>query len=78
MSRCCVHTPSSYYEPTIRRAGVKVDDLVVSLGGEKIGTIRDYQTALDKLTPEEETIVVVKRGLELLRLPITPIPRQPK
>ena len=59
-------------------AGVKVDDLVVSLGGEKIGTIRDYQTALDKLTPEEETILVVKRGLELLRLPITPIPRQPK
>jgi serine protease Do len=59
-------------------AGVKVDDLVVSLGGEKIGTIRDFQAALDKQTPGVESIIVVKRGLELLRMPITPVPREAK
>ena len=53
-------------------AGLKPDDLLVSLGGEKIGTIRDYDRVLPTLSPGSEIVVIVKRGDELLRLPITP------
>jgi serine protease Do len=54
-------------------AGLKPDDLIVSLGGEKIGSIRDYDRVLPTLTVGSESILVVKRGQELLRLPITPV-----
>ena len=54
-------------------AGLKPDDLIVTLGGEKIGSIRDFERVLPTLTVGSELIVVVKRGEELLRLPITPV-----
>ncbi len=54
-------------------AGLKPDDLIVSVGGEKIGSIRDYDRVLPALTVGSESILVVKRGQELLRLPITPV-----
>jgi serine protease Do len=54
-------------------AGLKPDDLIVSMGGEKIGSIRDYERVLPTLTVGSESILVVKRGQELLRLPITPV-----
>lgn len=53
-------------------AGLKPDDLIVSIGGEKIGTVRDYDRILPTLAAGSEVIVVVKRGAELLRLPVTP------
>ena len=54
-------------------AGLKPDDLIVSLSGEKIGSIRDFERMLPTLTVGTELILVVKRGQELLRLPITPV-----
>ncbi len=54
-------------------AGLKPDDLIVTFGGEKIGSIRDYERVLLTLAVGSEIIVIVKRGEELLRLPITPV-----
>lgn len=59
------------------KAGLQTDDLIVTLAGEKIGTIRDYAQALDQLVPGQETMIVVKRGTEVLRIPITPVERVP-
>ena len=57
-------------------AGLKPDDLIVSIGGEKIGTVRDYLQVADRLEAGQEVIIVVKRGLELLRLPVVPAERK--
>ncbi len=57
-------------------AGLKPDDLIVSIGGEKIGTVRDYLQVAERLEAGQEVIVVVKRGLELLRLPVIPAERK--
>jgi serine protease Do len=53
-------------------AGIKPDDMLVTIGGEKIGTVRDYERILPTLSAGTEVVVVVKRGQELLRLSITP------
>jgi len=58
------------------KAGLKSDDLIVSIGGEKIGTVRDYLQVVDRLEAGQEVIVVVKRGLELLRLPVIPVEKK--
>ncbi|HMP80949.1 MAG TPA: S1C family serine protease, partial [Pirellulaceae bacterium] len=53
-------------------SGLQADDMIVSLAGERIGSIRDYELALDKLVPDQEVVIIVKRGNELLRVNITP------
>lgn len=58
------------------QAGLKADDLIVSIGGEKIGTVRDYQQVAERLQAGQEVIIVVKRGLELLRLPVVPVEKK--
>jgi S1-C subfamily serine protease len=55
-----------------RKAGLKPDDMVVSLGGETIKTVKDYENAIKLLRPDEEVFIIVKRGRELLRIAITP------
>ncbi len=60
------------------KAGLQTDDLIITLAGEKIGTIRDYAQILDQLVPGQEIMIVVKRGTEVLRIPITPVERNPK
>ena len=54
------------------KAKLKSDDLLISLAGEKIGNVKDYQRAVDDLKPGQNAIIVVKRGSELLRLSIVP------
>lgn len=58
------------------KAGLKSDDLIVSIGGEKIGTVRDYLQVAERLEAGQEVIIVVKRGLELLRLPVIPVEKK--
>jgi serine protease Do len=53
-------------------AGLKPDDLIVSVGGEKVGSIREFERLVPKLQVGKEIVLVVKRGTDLLRLPITP------
>lgn len=54
------------------RAGILADDLVISVGGEKASSVRACQTLLSGLAAESETIIVVKRGNQLLRYPVVP------
>ena len=56
-----------------RDAGLRADDLVVSLGGEQIGTVKEYEKALAKLRPGEEVFIIVKRGSDVKRFAITPV-----
>ena len=58
------------------KARLKSDDLLISLAGEKIGNVRDYQRAVENLQPGQDAIVVVKRGTELLRLTIVPVAKE--
>ena len=55
-----------------KKAGLKPDDMIVQLGGEKVGTVKDYEQALAKLRVGEEIFVIVKRGREVKRIAITP------
>lgn len=55
-----------------KKAGLKPDDMVVQLGGEKITTVKAYGEALSKLRAGEEIFIIVKRGRELKRIAITP------
>ncbi len=58
------------------QAKLKSDDLIISIAGEKIGNVREYTNVVDNLPIGQEVIVIVKRGTQLLRLPI--IPREKK
>ena len=53
-------------------ANLKPDDMIVSIGGNKIGSVMDYSTVLETLRPKEEVLMIVKRGVEVLRIRITP------
>ena len=54
------------------QAKLKADDMIISIDGNKIGSVRDYHDVLDTLRPEEEVLVIVKRGVEMVRIRITP------
>ena len=58
------------------RARLKSDDLIISIGGEKIGSVKEYERALRTLVVGQEVIIVVKRGVELIRQPITPMEKK--
>ncbi len=53
-------------------AGLVTDDMVISIGGQKIGTVKEFEATVKNLVPGEEVLIIVKRGTQLLRLPITP------
>lgn len=53
-------------------AGLKPDDMIVQLGGEKTATVKDFEEALSKIRPGEEIFIIIKRGRELKRIAITP------
>jgi serine protease Do len=49
-------------------ASLRPDDLIISINGTKIATIKDYDAVLQKIAPGDEVIVVVKRGETLIRV----------
>ena len=51
---------------------LKPDDMIVSLGGTKVGSVKEYLNAEEELTAGETITIIVKRGLEIIRLQITP------
>lgn len=55
------------------KAKIRPDDLIISLDGEKINSIRDFQEKLKTLRPGESVVIVVKRGDDLLRIDIVPV-----
>ena len=54
------------------KAKLKSDDMIVSIAGKKIGNLKDYAESLKSLRPEEEVLMMVKRGVEIMRVRITP------
>ncbi|MEX0586666.1 MAG: S1C family serine protease [Pirellulales bacterium] len=54
------------------RAGLKKDDLVLSVAGEAVRDIRDFEKAAARLQPGREVTLVVKRKNDVLPLRITP------
>jgi serine protease Do len=54
------------------KVGLTTDDLIITIAGEKVGTIIEYEAAVSKLFPGEEVLMVVKRGSKILQVPITP------
>ena len=59
-----------------RKAGLQPDDLIISIGGSKIGNVKDYEQTVASLKVGEEVIIVVKRGIDLVRKPITPVEKK--
>jgi serine protease Do len=53
-------------------AGFQADDLIVSVNGEKTGSVRECLAELEKLQGGVEVVIVVKRGRDLFRLSVTP------
>lgn len=51
-------------------ADLRPDDLIVTINGEKIGSVRQYEEFVETLVPDQEVLIVIKRGVELLRVPI--------
>lgn len=54
------------------KAKLKSDDMIVSIAGKKIGNLKDYAESLKFLRPEEEVLMMVKRGVEIVRVRIAP------
>ncbi len=53
-------------------AGLQADDLIITIAGEKIGSVKDYDSVAENLVADQEILIIVKRGDELFRIPITP------
>jgi len=51
---------------------LKPDDMIVSLAGINVGSVKEYQSAEKELIAGEPITLIIKRGLEIIRLQITP------
>jgi serine protease Do len=58
------------------QARLRPDDLVISLNGEKVGTVREFESVMETIAPGQEVIIIVKRGRDLLRIPITAVEKK--
>ena len=56
--------------------GLRPDDLIISLNGEKIGNVREFEAAMKVLPAGQEVIIIVKRQRDLLRIPITAVEKK--
>ena len=56
--------------------GLRSDDLIVSLDGERISSVAEFEERAQKLIAGRETVVVVKRGDELIRVILMPKERR--
>lgn len=55
-----------------QKAGIRSDDLIVTLAGETISNASDYEEVLKRVVAGEKTVVVVKRRNQLKRFEIVP------
>jgi serine protease Do len=58
------------------KAGIKPDDLIVTIGGKKIDHAASFNEVANQLPPDVPVVVVVKRREELLRFEITPVAKE--
>jgi len=57
------------------KAGLRSDDLVVSLNGVTVRSVRDYDKVARELVAGKTVSVVVKRRKEIINVQITPLPK---
>lgn len=55
-----------------QKAGIRSDDLIVTLAGKTISNSSDYEEVLKSVVAGEKTVIVVKRRNQLKRLEIVP------
>ncbi len=60
-----------------KNAGIRSDDLVVSINGQKVNSVKDYQNLLPTITDDRDAIVVVARGSKLMRFVLSS-PKSPQ
>ena len=60
-----------------RRAGIRPNDLIISLAGEPIGTCADFHEVCERLRVDQQVDVVIKRGDEVKSLELTVGTREP-
>jgi len=53
-------------------AKLQTDDMIVAIAGQKIGSVKEYLNMTETLRPEEEILIIVKRGLDIVRVRLTP------
>jgi len=53
-------------------AKLRTDDMIVAIAGQKIGSVKEYLNMVETLRPEEEILIIVKRGIDLIRVRLTP------
>jgi S1-C subfamily serine protease len=58
------------------KAGLKDGDRIVKLAGREIKNIYDYSYVLGEMEPDQEYEVEVRRGVELLKMKLTPQARR--
>ena len=58
------------------QAGLRADDLVISLNGNKIGTVREFQSVMESISPGQEVIIIVKRKRDLIRVALLAVEKK--
>ena len=53
-------------------AKLQKDDMIIAIGGQKIGSVKEYNNMVETLRPNEEVLFIVKRGLEIVRAHVIP------
>jgi S1-C subfamily serine protease len=61
-------------------AGVRKDDLVLAIGQEVVRNCREYEEAVARLRPGHEVRLMLKRGMAIQSVTLTPaaLPEKPK
>ncbi len=57
-------------------AGMKADDVIVSINGEKIATVKDFQDTVKTLPVGEEVLLIYKRANQLVRQKLVPVAKR--
>ena len=57
-------------------AGMKADDVIVSINGEKIASVKDFQDTVKTLGVGEEVLLIYKRANELVRQKLVPVAKR--
>ena len=73
---------SAAYVDRVRRgspaakAGMKADDVIVSINGEKIATVKAFQDTVKTLPVGEEVLLIYKRANQLVRQKLVPVAKR--
>jgi S1-C subfamily serine protease len=50
--------------------GIMAGDIIISIGGKPIKNLYDYMDVMANYKPGDKTVVVVKRGGQILEIPV--------